>query len=151
MPLSKLFKFGAETAEYLFNKQGFLVPMWVGVNENGAHVPLLMPEFNDKDDAAETVRSFLKSKKIIRYVSMLECWVYEGKEIPPEILAGQSLETNPERREALHILAEDQEGNTISGRFYILRPEHGKPKLSPLKTDDNVVGKTEGRFVKMFD
>jgi hypothetical protein len=151
MELEKLFRFGAETAEFLFNKQGFLVPMWIGVNERGSKQPLLIPDFGDKDSAAEQVREFLRRGKIIRYVSMLECWVYEGKDVPPEILAGQSLEKNPDRREAIHILAEDRDDNTISGRFYILRPEHDKPKLSPLKTEELSGGRTEGRFVKMFD
>lgn len=150
MELEKLFRFGAETAEHLFNKQGHLLPMWVGVNAKGAHSPLLIPDFDDKDRAAEIVRSFLKDRKIVRYVSMIECWTYQGKDMPPEIAAGKSLETNPDRREAIHILAEDNGGNTISGRLFILRPEHGKPKLSPLKIYGDVE-KTEGRFVKMFD
>lgn len=149
-PLRRLFTFGAETAIHLFNKQGYLEPMWIGVNRRGSHVPLLVTNMSDKNNVSKIIRDFLKKQGITRYVSMVECWTYEGKEIPQEILNGKSLEHNPDRREAIAIIAEDNEGNTISGRFYILRPEHGKPKLSPLKVDAKQTT-TEGRFVRMFD
>ena len=151
-PLRKLFDFGTETAASIFNKQSYLEPMWIGVNKKGSHIPLLVSDMSDKNKAAETVRCFLKKQGIIRYVSMLESWVWEGKEgeIPPEILEGKSLEHNPDRREAIIITAEDNEGNEISGRFYILRPEHGKPKLSPLKLDPREM-ESVGRFAGMFN
>ena len=149
-PLRKLFDFGAETANHMFKHQGYLVPMWIGVNKKGSHIPLLVSDMSDKDKVAEIVRAFLRKQGITLYVSLLECWTYEGKEIPPEIHEGKSLEHNPDRREAIAIIAEDNDGNVISGRYYILRPEHGKPKLSPLKIESEVT-KTEGRFVGMFD
>lgn len=150
MTLQELFDHGADAAAHLFERQGHLVPMWVGVNKRGSHVPLVIPYMDDKDSVAETVKKYLKKERITQYVSMLECWTYEGKEIPPEITEGRSLEHNPDRREAIHIMAEDEDGNTIAGCFYILRPEHGKPKLSPLKMYPNAEA-SEGRFVRMFD
>jgi hypothetical protein len=151
MDLQKLFLFGTESARFMFEKQGYLLPMWVGISDKGAHIPLMVKDMEDKDQVSDGVRQFLKEKKITRYVSMLECWTLEGvKEVPPEILAGGSLEKNPDRREAIHVLAEDKDGSTISGCFYILRPEHGKPKLSPLKVHPKE-GNAEGRFAKMFD
>lgn len=147
--LEKLFQFGAETARHLFTAQGYLIPMWVGVNEKGAHIPLRATDLDDKDQTAEIVRRFLKKNNIVRYVSMLECWTYEGKDPPKELLEGQSLEHNPDRREGVHILAEDRSGDNCSGMYYILRPEHGKPTLSPFKVNGQAE-KTEGRFVNLF-
>ncbi len=148
--LEKLFKFGADSAAHLFGQTGYLVPMWVGIDKKSAHIPLIVTNLDDKDRVANTVKEFIKKNGITHYVSMLECWMYEGKELPPEYLTGKSLEDNPDRREAIHILAEDKDGNTISGRFYILRPERGRAKLSPLKVDPPPE-KVEGRFVGMFD
>jgi hypothetical protein len=153
MDLQKLFLFGTESARFMFEKQGFLLPMWVGISDKGAHIPLMVKDMEDKDQIADGVRQFLKEKKITRYVSMLECWTLKAKGeagIPPEVLSGGSLEKHPDRREAIHVLAEDKSGDTISGMFYILRPEHGKPKLSPLKVYPKE-GAAEGRFAKMFD
>lgn len=148
--LRKLFNFGAETAKHLFERLGHLNPMWVGVNKKGSHVPLVLADMSDKDRVAEEVRRFLRKEGVTRYVSMLECWMYEGKEVPQEVIEGRSLEHNPDRREAIQIIAEDNEGNVISGFFYILRPEHGKPKLSPIRVlPENT--ETEGRFARMFE
>lgn len=148
--LEKLFKFGAESVEHLFKVQGYLVPMWVGISDKGAHVPIIVPDLDDKDAVAEKIKEFLKKEKIQRYVCMMEAWIYEGKEMPPEVKEGKSIEHNPDRREVIHILAEDRDGNTMSGQYYILRPEHGKPKLSPLKVHEKA-SRTEGRFARMFN
>ena len=148
-PLRRLFYFAAETAIHIFNRQGYIEPMWIAINKKGSHVPMIVADMSDKNKVAEAVRAFLKKEGATKYVSMLECWTYEGKEIPQEIREGKSLEHNPDRREAVTIVAEDNEGNTLCGRFYILRPEHGKPKLSPLKVDPEAT-ETEGRFVGMF-
>jgi hypothetical protein len=43
---------------------------------------------------------------------------------------------HPDRREGLRITAEDRSGECISGHFYILRPEHGPPVLSPFHEDE---------------
>lgn len=148
-PLRKLFDIGAEAAKQLFDLLGYVNPTWFGVDKNGSNVPLLITDLSDKDKAAESVREFLRQHDVSRYVSILECWMYEGKEVPQEILEGRSLEHNPDRREAIQIIAEDNEGNVISGVFYILRPEHGKPKLSPIRMMPENAD-TEGWFVRMF-
>lgn len=147
--LRKLFDFGAASAEHLFKAQGHLLPMWVGVTKRGGHLPLIIRDMDDKDKVAEAIKTWLKKHGISRYVSMLECWTYEGKEIPAEITEGRSLEENPDRREAIHLMAEDKDGNYISGVFYILRPEHGRPTLSPIKIDARR-GDVSGRFTNMF-
>lgn len=149
-PLQKLFDFAADAASSLFKRQGYLIPMWVGINKKGTHVPLIVRDMDDKDRVVQVVKEFLKREGITQYASMLECWIYEGEEVPPEILEGKSLEHNPDRREAIHILAEDTDGNSLSGHFYILRPEHGKPTLTPLKML-SADGKTEGRFIGLLD
>lgn len=149
-PIHKLFNFGTETARHLFDRQGYIVPMWIGVNKRGSHTPLIIHDMSDKNKVAEIVRAFLRKEGVSMYVSMLECWLYEGKDIPPEVCKRESLEYNPDSREAIHILAEDNGGNIVSGHFYILRPEHGRPKLSPLKLAPEET-KSEGRFVRMFD
>lgn len=152
MTLKDLFDHGAETAEFLFKAQGELIPMWLCVDDAGGMHPLIMPDMEDKDKVAATVRQFLKKNKIVQYVAMIECWMLEEKrdKVPAEVLSGEaSLEHHPDRREAIHIMAESKSGEYQSGVYYILRPEHGKPTLSPFK----VIGmnEAEGRFVKMFD
>ena len=149
MTLDKLFEFGAGGAKFLFEKQRVLHPMWIGISDKGAHIPLLVHSLDDKEMVAEKIRQFLKKNQIERYVSMIECWIVEGEAVTPEALAGEPLANNPDRREAIDIFAEDKEGNTMSGRYYILRPEHGRPKLSKLKVDKGA--QSTGRFVKMFD
>lgn len=148
-PLRKLFDFGTEAATHMFNRFGHLEPAWIAVNKRGSHVPLVIPDMSDKDRVAQIVRDFLKEQGATRYVSMLECWLYIGKELPQEIKEGKSLEHHPDRREAINIHAEDNEGHSISGHMFILRPEHGKPKLSPIKIHSEDT-EHEGRFVGMF-
>lgn len=149
MDINKLFQFGAETAKHLFERQGYLLPMWVGVDERGHHQPLLLTKMDDKDAVAEGVKEFLKEKKIVAYVSMIECWIYVGDKMPPEIKEGRSLEHNQDRREGVHLLAEDKDGKSVSGGYFILRPEHSKATLSPLKMHPKA-SKAVGRFVSMF-
>jgi hypothetical protein len=150
-PLRTLFNFGSETAAFMFNKMGYLKPMWIGVNNKGAHLPLIVRDMSDKDKVAADVRAFLKKEGAVRYVSMLESWLGEFRkgEVPLEILAGGQLEHHPDRREIISIIAEDNEGKIISGRFYILRPEHDKPKLSPIKVESENT-ESMGRFAGMF-
>src|SRR5437879_6390282 len=148
--LVNLFTHGADTAEYLFKAQGEIFPMWLAQDQRGRRYPLVISDMSDKDKAADAVKTWLKEKNIIRYVHMIECWVLEGhtKDIPQEIIEGKSIEHHQDRREAIHVMAEDREGNAISGCYYILRPEHSKVTLSPFKKHEKM--QSEGRFVKMF-
>lgn len=152
MDLDRLFNFGAESAQHLFLRQGELLPVWAVLDEKDCIKILVVAEMTDKDAVAEKVKEFIKKQKATAYVSAIEAWVVEipkGGDMPREIKEGRSLKHNPDRRELINILAEDNQGNSVSGCYYILRPEHGKPKLSPLKVFPKAT-KTEGRFTNMF-
>lgn len=58
--------------------------------------------------------------------------------LPHQITAPDAMEyigrmsEHPDRREVVAINAEDCDGANMMGWYFILRPEHGKPTLSPL-------------------
>lgn len=149
MTLNELFKHGAEAAELIFKQQREIHPMWICQDEKGKIAPLVI-RIGDKDETVNAVRDFIRKKNIISYVAMVECWMIEMKKGQPSPYeAVETLEDHPDRREAIHVYAEDRHGKKLSGRFYILRPEHGIPTLSPFVVDDKAT-ETSGRFVNLF-
>jgi hypothetical protein len=78
----------------------------------------------------------------------LEAWCVEAKEIPSSHRLGGSLASHPDRREIVAIVAEDCDGSHKQGSLYILRPESGKPTLSPVKIFPSA--EAVGRFVNLF-
>lgn len=154
MTLEKLFKLGQNAAEDIFKVSGAIHPMWICETEDGHVVPICveMPERKHRDKVAEVLKEQFKLKKVVRYVMLVECWMKEmdppkdGKK--PTHYAG-SLADDPDRREGVFIAAEDVNGETRSGSFFILRPEHKKATLSPFK--ETTANQPEGRFAKLLN
>jgi len=135
MTLDKLLEHGKEAAEHLFEKQGNVLPMWIAEDEAGTIAPIIMPLLEDKNKSATIIKQTLQEIGAVRYVSILEAWIYEPRkdEVDERYLSGEiPVREHPDRREVIMIVAEDKR-ESISGLFYILRPEHGEAKLSPFK------------------
>lgn len=153
MTLDEIFNHGVEVSKMLFEAQGELQPMWVGEDNSGSILPIMgqMPERNERDGFAYALKRLLESRGIIRYVAMLERWMVIGKvkEMPKSVELGASIQSHPDRQEAIWVTAEDKKSNeTRSGYYVILRPEHGKAKLAPFKHMDS--SQSEGRFAKLL-
>lgn len=148
--LDALFQHGVETAKMLFDKSGSISPMWIAVCEDGSIIPIVT-QMEDKDDTVAVIKQLFKDREVVRYVSLLEAWALVlGKDakIPESMERGGSIASHPERREIIWVTAEDRHGNTKVGQYFILRPEHGKPTLSPFKEMDG--DRSEGRFANLL-
>ncbi len=153
-PLTELqdfFAFSAERAGQMFCETGHLVPMWHAVDANNEHMLIATPWTSDqeKDATSQALRQLFKAKGVKRFAFLSEAWVLhvDLKVNPRDICARPS--EHQDRREVLTITAENREGDSVSGFFYILRPEHSdKPVLSPLHMNDYDAMK--GRFSGML-
>jgi len=137
MTLEELVDHAALFVQQTFPIRGSIVPMWILQTEAGM-VPICVPWNNpeEKRMAFEAVRALAVKERAQSYVSIVEAWALEAPDpewkIPASVKLGGSIASHPERREVIHIMAEDK----TKGRgamFYILRPEHGPPSLSPIK------------------
>jgi hypothetical protein len=91
MTLDKLLEHGKEAAEHLFEKQGNVLPMWIAETESGSIAPIIMPMLMDKDKSAELIKGALQEVGAVRYVSILEAWIYEPRkdEVDERYLSGE--------------------------------------------------------------
>lgn len=145
------------TARETFKEKGEVHPMWCGhtvLNELVMVLPEQFRNADDKDKAVAAVRRIFKEKEVVAFSFMCEAWILESRTASPEafkrgmnIGRNESLEHNPDRREVIQVVAEDRE-STISGHYFILRPEHGKPTLSPFHRHD--FGSTTGRMTNLL-
>jgi len=153
-PLTELqdfFACAAERAKAIFEATGEVLPMWHAVPAQGQDLVIATPWSDDdeKEATAQAIRQIFDRAQVKRFAFISEAWVASMR-------PGTSLEEanhtrasqHPDRREVLMINAEDRWGNAISGCFYILRPEHGPAKLSPLQMSD--YDTTKGRFAGML-
>lgn len=150
MTLNEIFDHGKDAAKHLFDTQGEVHPMWIIENNKGEITPMIVPMVGDKNEIAKAVGKALKELKAVRYVSIIEAWTLEpkSKELPESIKLGAPVSQHPDRREVIWIIAEEK-GGSIAGMYYILRPEKGKPVLSPFKTLPKSEHQ-EGRFVNLL-
>ena len=95
------------------------------------------------------IRPLFRDKDVQQYVFMTEAWTVlaadedAAAEAVDRCRTGQGLKDHPDRREIVMLQAEDKTGKTLGGMYYILRPEHGPPVLSPLHMmDDEVITRT---------
>ena len=115
-------------------------------------IPSLHP---DKANAVALVKVLFAKHKVDRYVFMDEAWILEAHDRIPsreemQRIQREGLEHHPDRREILMFSAEDRRGNRLMAHRFILRPERGKAKLSPLKVIDWTEGETKGRMVGLL-
>lgn len=151
----KLMQHMATFARFAFQETGELQPMWLLQNADGMIQPVMTPfdTPDGKDKAARAIRTAIKAHGAIRYGFMSEAWMVTIKKEDPEFPDAHNIQpsTHRDRREIIKLLVEDDQGGHVFGHFYILRPETGKPSLSPLKLNneyDNVGGRFSGLFQK---
>lgn len=134
MTLDQMIIRASETASRMFANFGHVPATWIAERADGTPLPIVldMPdEPAGRAAVANGLRDVLMAFGAVRMVSIVEAWTVEGAAAQGPHPA--TLATHPDRREVIFIQAEDIEGNTRAARFYILRPEHGKPTLSELK------------------
>jgi hypothetical protein len=145
--LRELFDVAAENAAKMFNESDDheVLPMWHAVDGTNKHVLIATPwnDDHEKDIVVKGLRRMFAANHVKRYAFIVEAWVAEVK-----TLDGPRPSEHPDRREVLMIHAEDRSGESIIGYYYILRPEHGPPKLSPLDVMD--YDQTTGRMMGLL-
>ena len=156
--LQELFDIAAENAARMFNESDDheVLPMWHAVFGNDEHVLIATPWSNDheKDTVVKGLRKMFAAEQVKRFAFIVEAWTAQVTQ-PENVTKAQKAyleydgprpSEHPDRREVLMITAEDRSGESIMGWYYILRPEHGPPKLSPLEvmSTDNMAGRMMG-------
>jgi hypothetical protein len=139
--LKSFFDFAAEQAAVIFRERGEFAPMWHAVADDGEHMLICTPwEDNESKRAiVERLRELFRARGVTRYAFMCEAWAIMAPNL--ESVEGayrkhHSLKDHPDRREILTVHAEDRDGHTVAGWFYILRPEHAPATLSPLRMSE---------------
>jgi hypothetical protein len=147
--LLELFDIAAENAARMFNESDDheVLPMWHAVDGKNKHGLIATPWSNDeeKEIVVKGLRKMFAVNQVKRYAFIVEAWVAQIAPFEqPEDVPRPS--EHPDRREVLMIHAEDRSGESIIGYYYILRPEHGPPKLSPLDIQpyDQMAGRMMG-------
>jgi hypothetical protein len=136
--LREMIEIASDAAEKLFQTRGVIMPMYHCVTADHVHFVAPAPH-KDKDIGVAMMRLMFKVKHVVRYVFIDEAWIVdqshtdaaEGAKLEA-YAARHGLANHPDRREIVMFLAEDLAGRLSAHRF-ILRPEHGKPTLAPLK------------------
>ena len=133
LSLQALFELARNNAARIFRQDGEIIPIWHAVPAKGEHFLIATPWKNDdeKEATVELLREAFLEHKVQKYAFMVEAWVVEKT----DTLDGPRPSEHPDRREVLRITAEDIDGHTLSGHFYILRPEHQPATLSPFRQD----------------
>jgi hypothetical protein len=148
--LQELFAHAAEHAADLFCKLGELQPMWHTIDSADHHIVMLTPWFSheEKHNVVAHLRQLFREQEVQRYVFMCEAWetVVPTLEQVKEWVG--RIDKHPDRREIITIVAEDRNGKSLAGCYYILRPEHGPAKLSPLKM--NEASESAGQLVGLL-
>lgn len=140
----------AKFVEEAFAATGEIMPMWVIDTEVDGRIVVVTPWGNgeEKEATVAFVTKTMREKRATRYVLMTEAWevIKTKEEINPVAVEIESIANHPDRREIVLLTAEDHE-QQVHRKYYILRPENGKPKLSPGKTETI---KAEGRMMGLL-
>lgn len=136
----------------MFHQEGVMMPLWVVETKHEGTLVMLTPWQDEagKEASVEIIKKIMRAKGAERYIFVTEAWEVcpQDGQIPKSKQLGASLASHPDRREILLLTAEDRKHQLLR-RFYILRPEHGKPTLSePETTEEDAPG--EGRFMGLL-
>ena len=138
-------------AETIFRRTGEVLPMWHAIKADGEQMIIPFAASEDKDMAVSLIKALFELESVETYVFMSEAWIlHAGPDADIDGINRRGLSDHPDRREAIMFAAENRDGEEQTACRFILRPEHGKAKLSPLKMDDMKNRTSEGRMVGML-
>ena len=156
--LRELFNIAAKNAAKMFleSDDHEVLPMWHAVFGNNEHALIATPWSNqeEKEAVVKGLRKMFAAKQVKRYAFIVEAWIAQvgPSDLDEGVTRGEYKgpppSQHPDRREVLMITAEDRDGSQIIGQYFILRPEHGPPKLSPLEVQP--YDQTTGRMVGLL-
>lgn len=134
-PIENLVAGVAKVIAEVFNRTGEIPPLWLGVDRDGNPIDAVTPWSDDetKTIMVAGIRELFRQRKIVVYVFACEAWTVATRTMDEANAVARNCETHPDRREVIHYTAEDIHGHQAHAVQYILRPEHGPAKLSPLK------------------
>lgn len=153
--LKDLIQFASAQVEKIFRKTGEILPMYHAIKSTGETMIITPPHDCSKDMAVALVKAAFVLEDVDRYVFLDEAWALDNRKgnLPPidiDKANREGLEHHPDRREIIMFAAENRRGQMLTGSRFILRPEHGKAKLTPLKIDDMTRVQSEGRMVGLL-
>jgi len=148
--LDLLMKFASGFAEFAFNRDGIIYPLFHAENATEAFV-ISPGQFagDHKDGVAAMLAKFFAEKNIERFVFVDEAWTLNAVRpngVDPaemEKIRREGISAHPDRREVVMIHGQDINEMRIISRE-ILRPKDGKPTLGPVETLPT--GHTESRW-----
>lgn len=143
----------ASFCKFAFSESGQVLPMWLLEDEAGQIQPVLTP-FGDsasKDAMIAAIRQAIRDHKAVRCGFMSEAWALIVKKGHPDFDNPTRIapSEHPDRREIVKLMVEDKDGGMLFAKLFILRPEHGKPSLSPISIEEGAE-RAGGRFTGLF-
>lgn len=142
----------ADLAKSIFDNQKEVMPMFI-LFAPKAIEPIMAPFSNsaEKDAAIKFVKDRAKEIGATEIGFICEAWIVEvsTEQYSKDDLVKVQPSQHEDRREVIQLMCETKQGHE-AGMFYILRPEHGEPRLSPLKKMDKS-DEIGGRFTKLLE
>jgi hypothetical protein len=152
--LKSLIEFASAQTEKLFRRQSAIYPMYHAITVSG-ETKIINQLHPDKDVGVAMIKALFALENVDRYVFIDEAWILDnrrgGGPIDMNRVRREGLSNHPDRREVVLFAAENRRGEMLTAARFILRPEHGKPSLSPLKIDDMTGIESEGRMVGLLN
>lgn len=151
--LRSLIVFASKNIEKIFKKTHAIYPMYHAITARGDSV-VLQPPPGDKDMSVAMVKAWLVLNDIETVVFFDEAWILDDRHghigLDMEKIRRVGISNHPDRREVIMISAENRRGEMLTAKHFILRPEIGKPSLSPLVIDE-IFDHSEGRMVGLLN
>ena len=148
-----MIEFASTQAAKLFRKQGVIYPMYHCIRADG-ETTILNALSEDKDLSVAMTKAWMHLNDIDRYIFMDEAWIVDDRRgqlgLDMEKVRREGLKNHPDRREIVMFSAENRRGEQLTAKRFILRPEIGKPTLSPLMIDEQF-DHSEGRMVGLLN
>lgn len=151
--LKSLIEFASTQAGKLFRKQGVIYPLWHAIGADGKTT--ILPALDrDKDLSVALTKAWFVINDIDTYVFMDEAYIVANRrgqlDLDIKRVKREGITNHPDRREIVMFSAENRRGERLTAKRFILRPEIGKPTLSPLEIDE-AFDHSEGRMVGLLD
>jgi hypothetical protein len=150
--LKSMIEFASEFAGKIFRRTGNINPMYHAIKATGETL-ILTPPSDDKDISVALIKAAFAIENIDRYVFMDEAWMVDDHRgqlgLDIEKVRREGVRNHPACREIVMFSAENRRGEGLTAKRFILRPEVGKPSLSPLEIN-KPFEHSEGRMVGLL-